>query len=199
MIVAAIRGPHTGTRPDATTSCPAGDAAMRVERLQQPGKEVTGRRHAPGVARHTAPAGVDLIGPPCQPLMKAVLRRAHLTTAFTRVQANQGAPGIDGMTVDELPAYLRKAWPSMREPLRHATDEPAPVRMVPRPKPGGGTRRLGMPSVLTEASRQRSGQGWDRSSPRTSRPVVMGSDRAGAPSRPSSTCATTSKGGLDGS
>jgi RNA-directed DNA polymerase len=52
------------------------------------------------------------------------------------------------MTVDELPAYLRKAWPSIREQLLNATYEPAPVRAVYLPKPGGGTRMLGIPTVL---------------------------------------------------
>jgi RNA-directed DNA polymerase len=69
-------------------------------------------------------------------------------TAFTRVQAHQGAPGLDGMTVDALPASLRQAWPEMREQLLRATDVPAPVRTGYRPKPGGGTRMRGMPTVL---------------------------------------------------
>jgi len=52
------------------------------------------------------------------------------------------------MTVEELPASLRKAWPSIREQLLNATYEPAPVRAVYRPKPGGGPRMLGIPTVL---------------------------------------------------
>ncbi len=121
---------------------------MRAEKLQRPGTEAAGRRHEPGVVRQTVPAEMESIGPQTQPLMEQVLRRENLTTAFKRVQAHQGAPGIDGMTVEELPAYLRQAWPSIREQLLNATDEPAPVRAVSRPKPGGGTRRLGMPTVL---------------------------------------------------
>jgi group II intron reverse transcriptase/maturase len=79
--------------------------------------------------------------------MAEVRRRENRTTAFNRVQATQGAPGLDGMTVEALPASLRKAWPSSRAQRRNATYEPAPVRTVSRPKPGGGTRRLGMPTV----------------------------------------------------
>ena len=121
---------------------------MRAEKPQRPGKEAAGSRHEPGVVRQTVPAEAESIGPQTQPLMEEVLRRETLTTALKRVQANQGAPGIDGMTVDELPAYLRKAWPSIREQLLNATYEPAPVRTVYLPKPGGGTRMLGIPTVL---------------------------------------------------
>ena len=80
--------------------------------------------------------------------MAEVRRREHRRTALKRVQANQGAPGVDGMTVDELPEDLRKAWPAIREQLRQGTSAPAPVREVHLPKLGGGTRMLGIPTVL---------------------------------------------------
>ena len=121
---------------------------MRVERLQRPRKEAAGSRHEPGVARQTAPADVEPIGPPTEALMEEVLRRENLRTALKRVQANKGAPGVDGMTVDELPDYLRKAWPAIREQLLQGTYAPSPVREVHLPKLGGGTRRLGIPTVL---------------------------------------------------
>jgi RNA-directed DNA polymerase len=121
---------------------------MRVERLQRPRKEAAGSRHEPGVARQTAPADVEPIGPPTEALMEEGLRRENLRTALKRVQANKGAPGVDGMTVDELPDYLRKAWPAIREQLRQGTYAPSPVREVHLPKPGGGTRMLGIPTVL---------------------------------------------------
>jgi retron-type reverse transcriptase len=81
-------------------------------------------------------------------LMEEVRRRENLHAALKRVQANNGAPGVDGMTVDELPGYLRKAWPAIREQLLQGTDVPAPVREVQLPKPGGGTRMLGIPTGL---------------------------------------------------
>src|SRR5215510_2310524 len=121
---------------------------MRAEKLQRPGKEAAGSRHEPGVVRQTVSAETEPIGPQTQPLMEEVLRRENLTTALKRVQANKGAPGVDGMTVDELPAYLRKAWPAIREQLLQGTYAPAPVRKVQLPKPGGGTRMLGIPTVL---------------------------------------------------
>jgi hypothetical protein len=82
---------------------------MRVERLQRPRKEAAGSRHEPGVARQTAPADVEPIGPPTEALMGEVLRRENRLIVLKRVQANKGAPGVDGHTVDELPAYLLRA------------------------------------------------------------------------------------------
>ncbi len=121
---------------------------MRAEKFQRPGKEAAGSRHEPGVARQAATAAAESIGPPTEALMEEVLRRENLFAALKRVQANKGAPGVDGMTVDELPAYLREAWPAMREQLLEATYIPSPVREVHVPKPGGGTRMLGIPTVV---------------------------------------------------
>jgi group II intron reverse transcriptase/maturase len=80
--------------------------------------------------------------------MEEVLRRENLFAALRRVQANKGAPGVDGMSVGELPEYLRQAWPEIREQLLSETYVPAPVRAVYLPKPGGGTRMLGIPTAL---------------------------------------------------
>lgn len=80
--------------------------------------------------------------------MEEVLRRENLLAALKRVQANKGAPGIDGMTVDELPDHLRTTWPAIREQLLSASYVPSPVREMQIPKPGGGTRMLGIPTVL---------------------------------------------------
>lgn len=121
---------------------------MRVEKLQRPRKEAAGSRHEPGVVRQTAPAGGESIVPQTQSLMEEVLRRENLFAALRRVQANKGAPGVDGMSVDKLPDYLRQAWPETREQLLSETYVPAPVRVVYLPKPEGGTRMLGIPTVL---------------------------------------------------
>ena len=74
---------------------------MRVERPKQPEKEAAGSRHELGAARQAVTADVDPIDPPTETLMEEVLRRENLLAALRRVQANKGAPGIDGMTVDE--------------------------------------------------------------------------------------------------
>ena len=121
---------------------------MRVEKLQRPRKEATGSRHEPGVVRQTSPAEGEIIVPQTQPLMEEVLRRENLFAALRRVQANKGAPGVDGMSVDELPEHLRQAWPKIREQLLSETYVPAPVRAVYLPKPGGGTSMLGIPTAL---------------------------------------------------
>lgn len=121
---------------------------MRAETFQRSGKEAAGSRHEPGVVCQAATAAAEPIGPPTDALMEEILRRENLLNALKRVQANKGAPGVDGMTVDELPDYLRKEWPAIREQLLNATYVPSPVHEVHLPKPGGGTRMLGIPTVL---------------------------------------------------
>jgi len=81
--------------------------------------------------------------------MEEVCERENLVEALRRVQANKGAPGVDGMTVDVLSAHLRTHWPTIREQLLSGTYEPQPVRRVEIPKPdGGGMRKLGIPTAL---------------------------------------------------
>ncbi len=121
---------------------------MGAEKLQRPGKEAAGSRHEPGVVRQAEPAEGEPIEPQTHKLMEEVLRRENLIAALRRVQANQGAPGVDGMTVDELPNFLRQTWAEIREQLLNGTYVPAPVRAVYIPKPGGGTRMLGIPIAL---------------------------------------------------
>ena len=82
-------------------------------------------------------------------LMEEVCEWENLKQALQQVKANKGSPGIDGMTVEELPDYLQQHWPVMREQLLSGTYEPKPVRRVEIEKPdGGGMRKLGIPSVL---------------------------------------------------
>lgn len=81
-------------------------------------------------------------------LMEEVCQRENLGKALKRVQNNRGSPGIDGMTVEELPDYLKEHWPAIREQLLGDTYQPQPVKRVEIPKPGGGMRKLGIPTVL---------------------------------------------------
>jgi group II intron reverse transcriptase/maturase len=89
-------------------------------------------------------------------LMEKVCERPNLQAALKRVRRNAGSPGIDGMTVEELPAYLRVHWPRLREDLLAGRYRPQPVRRVAIPKPGGGERELGIPTVLDRFIQQAS-------------------------------------------
>src|SRR5215207_313512 len=81
-------------------------------------------------------------------LMEEVCERKNCEQALARVKSNKGSAGIDGMTVEELPAYLTKHWPIIREQLLSGTYKPPPVKRVEIPKPDGGIRQLGIPTVL---------------------------------------------------
>jgi RNA-directed DNA polymerase len=100
-------------------------------------------------------------------LMEEVCERENLKAALKQVKANQGSPGVDGMTVVGLKDYLKQHWPAIREQLLNGTYEPKPVRRVEIPKPdGGGVRKLGIPSVLDrfiqQAVLQVLQRQWDR-------------------------------------
>ena len=88
-------------------------------------------------------------------LMEEVCEWENLKQALQQVKANKGSPGIDGITVEELPGYLQQHWPVIREQLLNGTYEPKPVRRVEIEKPdGGGMRKLGIPTVLDRFAQQ---------------------------------------------
>ena len=80
--------------------------------------------------------------------MEEIVERENLKEALRRVKANKGAPGVDGMTVDQLDDHLKQHWPAIREQLLSGTYRPKPVKRVEIPKPDGGVRKLGIPTVL---------------------------------------------------
>jgi len=80
--------------------------------------------------------------------MERVVERANALAALKRVKQNKGSPGVDGMTVEELTPYLAKHWETIRAQLLAGRYQPQPVRRQEIPKPGGGTRQLGIPTVL---------------------------------------------------
>src|SRR5262245_30596258 len=82
------------------------------------------------------------------PSMEAVVERENLKKALAQVKRNKGTAGIDGMSVEDLPAYLKEHWPTIRAQLLEGTYKPQPVRRVEIPKVTGGTRPLGIPTVL---------------------------------------------------
>lgn len=80
--------------------------------------------------------------------MAQVVDLDNVRRALKRVRANRGAPGIDGMTVGELSGWLREHWPELRQRLLEGTYQPQPVKRVELPKPDGGVRLLGIPTVV---------------------------------------------------
>ncbi|MBP1758923.1 MAG: ltrA [Firmicutes bacterium] len=81
-------------------------------------------------------------------LMERVVERDNLIRALKQVERNGGSPGIDGMTVEALAPYLKHHWPRLKEALLRGAYIPQPVKRVEIPKPGGGVRKLGIPTVV---------------------------------------------------
>jgi RNA-directed DNA polymerase len=99
-------------------------------------------------------------------LMEEVCGRKNCQQALARVKSNKGSAGIDGMTVEQLPAYLKQHWVIIREQLLRGIYKPQPVKRVEIPKPDGGMRKLGIPTVLDrfiqQAVMQVLQRSWDR-------------------------------------
>ncbi len=99
-------------------------------------------------------------------VMDEVCERDNCKRALARVRANKGSAGVDGMTVQQLPGYLKQHWPAIREQLLRGTYGPQPVKRVEIPKPDGGVRKLGIPTVvdrfIQQAVMQVLQRRWDR-------------------------------------
>jgi RNA-directed DNA polymerase len=87
-------------------------------------------------------------------LMEIICERENIRRALQRVRSNKGAPGVDGMTVDQLPSYLRRHWPQIKEDLLNGTYKPMPVRRKEISKPQGGVRLLGIPTAMDRLIQQ---------------------------------------------
>ena len=81
-------------------------------------------------------------------LLEAILNRDNMALAYKKVIANKGAGGVDGIGVEEIDAYLKENWMEIREKIRNRKYKPQPVRRVEIPKPNGGVRNLGIPTVV---------------------------------------------------
>jgi RNA-directed DNA polymerase len=111
--------------------------------------------------------GVNNEDTPVTSLMARVLERENLRCALKQVIHNKGAPGIDGMTVEQLPSYLKHHWPTLKDQLQRGHYHPQSVKRITIPKPAGGERHLGVPTVIDrfiqQALLQVLQQDWDDS------------------------------------
>src|SRR5215469_16521405 len=118
--------------------------------------EVDGRnlsRAATGAEARTATGG-ETKPEAAQGLLEAALERSNMMRAYQRVVDNKGAPGVDGLTVSELKPWLQAHWAKIKQALLAGEYLPAAVRKVEIPKPQGGVRILGIPTVLDRLIQQ---------------------------------------------
>lgn len=92
--------------------------------------------------------------PVCKTIIEQMVERANMLRAYEKVGSNKGSPGIDKMTVSELMPYLRKYWSTIKVQLLNGTYKPQAVKQVSIPKPNGGERLLGIPTVLDRLIQQ---------------------------------------------
>ena len=107
-----------------------------------------------GMVQSAEPFPARDIGKSDEAVWEAVFERENLRTALKRVESNKGAAGMDGMEVKDLSGYLKAHWKEVREVLESGKYRPSPVRRVEIPKPDGGVRQLGIPTVLDRLIQQ---------------------------------------------
>lgn len=137
-----------GVEPAPEGSLDRRGTDKQAETPKRTGGDGAGSAGEPGAECQAVPAPSGPAGDEAPMLLEEVLRRENLQRAYQRVRSNNGAAGVDGMAVQELPAYLQQEWPRIREALLNGTYQPQPVRKVEIPKPNGGIRTLGIPTVL---------------------------------------------------
>ena len=115
-------------------------AFMEEGRSEAPTTSVEGTESSGGKCGIESPAITEQ-------LMEEVCERENCKQALKRVKANKGSAGVDGMTVQQLPEFLKQHWPAIREQLLRGTYKPQPVRRVEIPKPDRGVRKLGIPTA----------------------------------------------------
>ena len=135
------------------------DVPMSRVRRQMP--ERSGRAGAAGGEAVREPASDETRGPRPDAegtgsvsLLAAALTRENLQRAWQRVKANKGSAGVDGLDIEQTGQYLKTAWPDIRQRLLRGTYRPSPVRRVTIPKPEGGERELGIPTVTDRLIQQ---------------------------------------------
>ena len=87
-------------------------------------------------------------------LLEKILSRDNMNLAYKKVKANKGAGGVDGVEMDELYDYIKENWKSIKEQIEQRQYKPQPVRRVEIPKPNGGVRKLGIPTLMDRVIQQ---------------------------------------------
>ena len=148
--------------PDAAASCP-----LHAMNRQQHQGRTTRHEEQPLTTSNAppAPTGEGVPAADAKPasrqnevktdnVLEAVLASDNLARAWQRVKSNKGAPGIDGVTIEDWPAHARAHWTALREQIRDGRYRPQAVRRVEIPKPDGGKRLLGIPTVTDRVIQQ---------------------------------------------
>lgn len=111
-------------------------------------------RNTKGIAGAQSVGGQEVKEQDGADLLERILSRDNLNRAYKRVKANKGAPGIDGMTVEQALPWLREHREELLETIRQGKYKPQPVRRKEIPKPDGGVRKLGIPTVVDRIIQQ---------------------------------------------
>jgi RNA-directed DNA polymerase len=123
--------------------------------MRETGDGENGRNpNVPSAASQATRASTEPTTTADSSLIEEVLHKETLTRAWKQVRANRGAPGVDGVTIEQFPAWYREHGAAVMQELREGRYRPSPVRRVDIPKPGGGTRTLGVPTVLDRLIQQ---------------------------------------------
>ena len=125
-------------------------AEMPESRPEDSGRKP--RKYGKGASSGTARR--EPVRPEDLQLMEAVVARENMQDAYSRVMSNKGAAGVDKMPVEELKPYLQEHWARIRQELLTGTYQPQAVRCVEIPKPNGGVRQLGIPTVVDRMIQQ---------------------------------------------
>jgi len=129
-------------------------AANPPRRAWRKSTEVNPEVRPPERSEGPAPTGAEPHLSGIDDLWEIFLSRDNLSRALRRVERNKGAPGTDGLRAEHLRAWCHEHWPEVRQALDVGSYRPAPVRQVLIPKPDGGQRRLGVPTVLDRLIQQ---------------------------------------------
>src|SRR6185503_2105920 len=121
--------------------------------LPMPGRGEAPRPLAREVEVATATSEPESPAPTAN-LMEAICDPENIEAALRAVVRNKGAPGVDGITVKQLPGILKARWPEIEQQLLQGRYQPQPVRRVEIPKPDGGTRSLGIPTTIDRLIQQ---------------------------------------------